>query len=167
MKSTVFIPKLCKVGFNERSDTYSGKLAYVIYHDGKKWKKEESWKNWIVKYMSQDEFNQHNLDLYNSIAEKILKSEITNDYGKWFSYIGYRKGNVNTIEDAYKLIGPIKDFIKIVSNNKISTNIGIKPYEFDNIPIEGFVLNKKAGGTKTDGMLVKHTVGFMTHEDLK
>ena len=35
-----------------------------------------------------------------------------------------------------------------MSNNKISTNIGIKPYEFDNIPIEGFVLNKKAGGTK-------------------
>ncbi len=48
--STLIIPKLCKAGFNKRTDTYSGKLAYVIYQDNKKvWRKETSWNGWIQK----------------------------------------------------------------------------------------------------------------------
>lgn len=31
MTSNIFIPKRLKVGFNKREDTYSKKLAYVIY----------------------------------------------------------------------------------------------------------------------------------------
>lgn len=44
---SVYIPnKLC-VGYNERSDTYTGKLAYVIYYDEKGiLRKEKSWNNW-------------------------------------------------------------------------------------------------------------------------
>jgi len=38
MNNTIFIPKKIKIGFNERSDTYTGKLGYVIYHDGKVWR---------------------------------------------------------------------------------------------------------------------------------
>ncbi len=30
-----FIPSKIKVGFQERSDTYTGKLAYIIYYDNK------------------------------------------------------------------------------------------------------------------------------------
>ena len=45
-----FIPKKIKVGFQERKDTYSGKLAYVIYYDEKNnLRKEQSWNSWRDK----------------------------------------------------------------------------------------------------------------------
>ena len=33
MKSNIFIPQKINVGYQNRSDTYTGKLAYVIYYD--------------------------------------------------------------------------------------------------------------------------------------
>ena len=36
MKSNIFIPKKINVGFRNRSGTYTGKLAYIIYYDDKK-----------------------------------------------------------------------------------------------------------------------------------
>ena len=39
--------KKIKVGFQERSDTFTKKLAYVIYYDQKgKLRKEKSWNSW-------------------------------------------------------------------------------------------------------------------------
>lgn len=73
MDNAIFLPKKIRVGFQNRSDTYTGKLAYVIYYDAKgKLRKETSWEGW----------RDHN----------------------------------------------------------------IEPEEFDNVPTEGFVLNKKVGG---------------------
>lgn len=47
MKSNIFIPKQINVGFQERRDTYTQKLAYVIYFDEKgKLRKEASWNSW-------------------------------------------------------------------------------------------------------------------------
>lgn len=47
MKSNIFIPKQIKVGFQNREDTYTKKLAYIIYYDEKKkLRKETSWNNW-------------------------------------------------------------------------------------------------------------------------
>ena len=44
---SIFIPETCRVGFKERQDTFTGKLAYVIYYDAdKKLRKEVSWKGW-------------------------------------------------------------------------------------------------------------------------
>lgn len=72
-----FLPKKIKVGFQDREDTYTGKLAYIIYFDEKGvLRKEKSWEGW------RDE--------------------------------------------------------------------NIDPVEYDNIPTEGFVLNKKVGGYKSD-----------------
>ena len=48
-KDKLKIPQKCKVGFNLRADTYTGKLGYVIYQDGKTWRKEQSWNGWIQK----------------------------------------------------------------------------------------------------------------------
>ncbi len=46
----IFIPKEIHVGFQNRSDTYTGKLAYVIYKDEKgKLRKETSWNSWRSK----------------------------------------------------------------------------------------------------------------------
>lgn len=47
MKTNIFIPTKINVGFQNRSGTYTGKLAYVIYYDEKgKLRKETSWQNW-------------------------------------------------------------------------------------------------------------------------
>lgn len=43
IKTTIFIPKRINVGFRNRSDTYTKKLAYIIYYDEKgKLRKETS-----------------------------------------------------------------------------------------------------------------------------
>lgn len=43
----LFIPSKIKVGFQKRADTFTGKLAYVIYYDEKgKLRKETSWEGW-------------------------------------------------------------------------------------------------------------------------
>lgn len=45
--ANLFIPKKIRVGFQNRSDTFTGKLAYVIYYDEKgKIRKETSWLGW-------------------------------------------------------------------------------------------------------------------------
>jgi len=50
MKDTLTIPKTLKIGFQARPDTYTGKLAYVVYIDSKgKLRKEGSWEGWRDK----------------------------------------------------------------------------------------------------------------------
>lgn len=45
--STLYIPKTLVVGFQTRSDTFTGKLAYVIYKDHTgRLRKEASWNGW-------------------------------------------------------------------------------------------------------------------------
>lgn len=50
MKTNIFIPEKINVGFQKRDDTYTKKLAYVIYFDEKgKLRKEASWNSWRNK----------------------------------------------------------------------------------------------------------------------
>ena len=50
MKTNIFVPSKINVGFQNRNDTYTGKLAYVIYFDEKgKLRKETSWNGWRDK----------------------------------------------------------------------------------------------------------------------
>ena len=47
MNNTIKIPDKIKVGFQNRKDTYTGKLAYVVYYDNSgKLRKEPSWNSW-------------------------------------------------------------------------------------------------------------------------
>ena len=47
MKTELYIPKKLRVGFVTRDDTFTKKLAYVIYYDEKnKLRKETSWQSW-------------------------------------------------------------------------------------------------------------------------
>ena len=47
MKTNIFVPSKINVGFRNRQDTYTGKLAYVIYFDEKgKLRKQTSWDGW-------------------------------------------------------------------------------------------------------------------------
>lgn len=46
----IFLPERINVGYQERNDTYTGKLAYVIYYDNKGvLRKEKSWDGWRSK----------------------------------------------------------------------------------------------------------------------
>ena len=58
MKTQLFIPTNIKVGFQERSDTYSKKLAYIIYVDNKGvLRKETSWEGWRDKKIEPQDFD--------------------------------------------------------------------------------------------------------------
>lgn len=53
----LFIPNTIKVGYNDRDDTYTGKLAYIIYIDEKgKVRKETSWNNWCDHRLGDDSY---------------------------------------------------------------------------------------------------------------
>lgn len=57
MNTQLLIPTKIKVGFQDRSDTYTKKLAYVIYYDTKgKLRKEVSWESWRDKKIEPKEF---------------------------------------------------------------------------------------------------------------
>jgi len=58
MASTMMtIPEIINVGYQKRSDTYTGKLAYVVYTDVKgKLRKEKSWRGWCSDQIKKDEF---------------------------------------------------------------------------------------------------------------
>lgn len=54
----LFIPTRIKVGFQNRSDTFTQKLAYVIYYDTKgKLRKEDSWEGWRDKTIEPVEYD--------------------------------------------------------------------------------------------------------------
>lgn len=58
ISTTIYVPKKIKVGFNKRSDTYTGKLAYIIYYDEKgKLRKEMSWNSWRNKSIESEEYD--------------------------------------------------------------------------------------------------------------
>lgn len=55
---SIYIPKKIKVGYQNRNDTYTKKLAYVIYYDEKgKLRKETSWNNWRDKKIDPNDFD--------------------------------------------------------------------------------------------------------------
>lgn len=50
MENDLFIPTKIRIGFVTRTDTFTGKLAYIIYYDEKgKIRKEPSWNSWRDK----------------------------------------------------------------------------------------------------------------------
>lgn len=56
--SGLFIPKKLRVGFQKRSDTFTGQLAYVVYYDEKgqlrKAKSHESWCDTKLGFLELD-----------------------------------------------------------------------------------------------------------------
>jgi len=57
MNNALFIPEKIKIGFQERSDTYTKKLAYIVYYDQKGvLRKEASWESWRDKKIDPIEF---------------------------------------------------------------------------------------------------------------
>lgn len=58
MSNILFIPNTIKVGYQKRTDTYTNKLAYVIYYDEKnKLRKEKSWTGWCDAKLGSNDFS--------------------------------------------------------------------------------------------------------------
>lgn len=148
MKTTLTIPQKCKVGFNTRKDTYTGKLGYIIMHDGKTWRKEASWENWREKYTNEEKLKEEKLKEFNQRVKQItdqynysIKNPVPLKGLDPYSY--YRNKSLEEILKQQNL-NNIKNFPFYTGNR--SSDPTIEPVEFENVPIEGFVLNKKAGG---------------------
>lgn len=89
----LFIPEIVKVGFQERSDTYSGKLAYIIYKDEKNtWRKEKSWSGWIDKKIDPIEFK-------NEPYEGFVLNKKVGDYQSGWDH---RKSYCRVYDPRYK-----------------------------------------------------------------
>lgn len=55
---SLFIPTKIKVGYQKRNDTYTKKLAYVIYYDTRgKLRKETSWNSWRDASLPIDDYD--------------------------------------------------------------------------------------------------------------
>lgn len=78
--SNIFIAPKIKVGFQKRSDTFTGQLAYIIYYDEKgKLRKEKSWETWRDKTIDPQEFDNAPMDGFT------LNKDIKRYSGGWFS----------------------------------------------------------------------------------
>lgn len=79
MKSLI-IPEELKAGFNKRSDTYSGLLAYIIYKDSKTgWRQERSWNTWKEDDVEPIEFKN---EPYNGF----VLNKKAGDYGSGWNH---------------------------------------------------------------------------------
>jgi len=75
MRDQLNIPKKINVGFQNRKDTYTGKLAYVVYTDTKGvLRKEASWNGWRDKTIDAQEFD-------NTPTSGFVLNKKVGDYG--------------------------------------------------------------------------------------
>lgn len=80
MNNNVFVAPKIRIGFQERDDTFTGKLAYIIYYDERgKIRKEKSWESWRDKDIEPQEFEN------NPIEGFTLNKDIKRYHGGWFS----------------------------------------------------------------------------------
>jgi len=78
--SNIFIAPKIRVGFQSRSDCFTGKLAYIIYYDTQgKIRKETSWNSWRDKKIAPLEFDNKPMDGFT------INKDIKRYHGGWFS----------------------------------------------------------------------------------
>lgn len=122
MRSNIFLPNKIKVGYQSRSDTYTQKLAYVIYYDAKGvLRKEKSWESWRSQYADEEKCKQ--------LIDHCNKCQQQN-------------------QPTAPVVTRFEDLPYYYKNN-FTNDPSMIPQDFNNEPIEGFVLNKKAGGYKS------------------
>lgn len=78
--SNIFIAPKIKIGFQNRTDCFTGKLAYVIYYDEKgKLRKEKSWESWRNKDIPIEEYENVPTEGFT------LNRDVKRYSGDWFS----------------------------------------------------------------------------------
>ncbi len=80
----LYIPDTVKVGYQNRTDTYSGKLAYIVYIDNKgKLRKEKSWEGWRSKKIKPDDFKNEPTEGF--VLNKDIGG-VNSGYSSWYSH---------------------------------------------------------------------------------
>lgn len=75
---SIFVPKKLNVGFQKRDDTYTGKLAYVIYFDETgKLRKEPSWQGWRDKQIPNEIYDNEPIEGF------VLNKKVGGDRYSW------------------------------------------------------------------------------------
>jgi hypothetical protein len=143
--NNLFIPKKIKAGFQTRTDTYTGKLAYVIGHDGIKWRKEKSWSQWKVDVIQEEDYDKLKRKDWDDRYDYLKK--LYNNH-KGLNYLSkYTADQIQKYTEEEYININLKPYDEhIYYNNRITADVSLTPIEYDNIPTEGFVLNRKAGG---------------------
>lgn len=81
MNDSLIIPDNIQVGFNKREETYTGKLAYVIYRDAKGvLRKEKSWEGWCDKKIPKESYTN------DPVSGFVLNKDVggtRHSYGSW------------------------------------------------------------------------------------
>lgn len=91
MKDKLIIPKTIHVGLQRRSDTYTGKLAYVIYEDHEgKLKCENSWNRWRNQGLGTKKLANEPIEGF------VLNKKVGDKSGGWRS--GMRKAWFRTYD---------------------------------------------------------------------
>lgn len=117
MKTTMFIPEKLKVGFQNRNDTYTKKLAYVIYFDEKgKLRKETSWENWRDKSIDPEEFE-------NVPIEGFVLNKKVGDY----SYHYHREAKIRVYDPrGFEFEISVQNLLYILECNACSPGKGLE-----------------------------------------
>jgi len=78
--TNLFIAPKIKVGYQKRSDTFTGMLAYIIYYDEKgKLRKEKSWESWRSKDIPINEYENTPIEGFT------INKDVKRYTGDWFS----------------------------------------------------------------------------------
>ncbi len=84
--SNIFIPNKIKIGYQERTDTYTKKLAYVIYYGpDNKLRKKVSWDHWCNKKLGEHDYGNEPMEGF--VLNKNVERCNWSYYGSGRSYI--------------------------------------------------------------------------------
>lgn len=111
MKKNLYIPEKIRIGFQKRTDTFTGKLAYVICFDEKgNLRKENSWNGWIDKEIPY-------IDLDNTPVEGFMFNKGVERYG----YFGSGRSVIRVHHpDEFEFEISVDNLIGLLMNTDVS-----------------------------------------------
>jgi len=119
MQNTIFIPTKLNIGFKERNDTYTGRLAYIVYTDQSgKLRQEASWNNWIDKKIEPEEYE-------NTPLSGFVLNKKVGDYS--YSWWEHRKAKVRVYDPRnFEFEISIENLLHILENTNSIKGKGLE-----------------------------------------
>lgn len=114
----LFVPNKIKVGYDSREDTYTGKLAYIIYIDEKgKVRKEASWNSWRDHKLGDDSFE--NIPIEGFVINK--------NVGGYSSGWNYRQSYIRVYDPrGFEFEITLENLLFIIENTSLIAGKGIE-----------------------------------------
>lgn len=114
----LYIPKKLKVGYQKRTDTYTGSLAYIIYYDDKNvLRKEKSWSSWRDKNIADQEF----------VNEPLEGFVLNKNVGGYKSSWNYRSPHIRVYDPrGFEFEISVENLLFILSVNSCTKGKGLE-----------------------------------------